>query len=628
MRALLTVHIIMLISAATCAARDLSAVNPPFPRIANCYGSGLGWQTWEKGREYWSKVGLFIGGGYDIHYDWDDERWPGVLERVEANLAMVRAANPHALALPYVDVIEGPPNPAVPDDWWVRDEQGKQTSGWPGMNRIRTDLPEVLQRNLDMVRERVLGHECFDGVFYDCWSPDDWLVPRTAELRGGRAVVMVNAWNLPTTGFEHLNGALAEDEINRVVDGKVEFEDLLARYLKWTRESRKPAVTTLVCRPRGIDDDPWRWAKLSHEEKVAIQERARAEDERTMRFGLATALMGDGYFGFDSGTMGRGNWWWYKEYDAPLGYPKGDAARAADGTWVREFDGGTVIVNGTQYDVVVELPSNCRDVSTGRVGTRFTLPLFDGRVYLPTDDASTLADDVAPTITRTPPERTRVVTLDGGLVAVRTPDGLEVRVEPTGVPRNILWKGRTLLTGGWPVAASSPWTPFRTESAEQSERPTLSPDGKATLSYRGTLAEGDHKVEFTETCDVGPDGRLSISFDFTALTDLDLRMWRHYLAFPVAQFAGAEAEAGGKRVILPAEIGDDSELLPSSPSLVVRTADTEVAVNASLPLSLVDHRKWGMNEYLLAGYPVAGEVKQGTEWRVRIEVTARDRGAE
>jgi len=625
MRARLAVQLIVLASAPTCAARDLSAINPPFPRIANCYGSGLGWQTWENGAEYWSKVDLFIGGGYDIHYDWDNERWPGVLQRVEANLARIREVNPHALALPYVDVIEGPLNPAVPDNWWVRDEKGAKTSGWPGMDRIRTDLPEVLQYNLDMVRERVLGHECFDGVFYDCWSPDDWLVPRTAELRDGQAVVMLNAWNLPVTGFEHLNGALSEDEMNRVIEGKVEFDDLLARYLRWTSESRKPAVTTLVCRPQGIDDDPWRWAKLSHEERVAIPERARAEDERTMRFGLATALMGDGYFGFDSGTMGRGNWWWYKEYDAPLGYPKGDAARALDGTWVREFDGGTVIVNGTQYDAVVDLPRNCRDVSTGRVGNRFTLSLFDGRIYLPTDGPPTAGEDVAPTITLAPPERTRLTTLDGGLVAVQTPAGLEVRLETTGAPRNILWRGRTLLTGGWPVAASPPWTPFRAESAQQPAPPAVSADGKARLSYRGTLVEGDRRVDFTESCEVGPEGRFSIAFDCTAMTDLDLRMWRHYFAFPVAQYAGAEAEADGKRVVLPPALGDNPELLPASSSLVVRTADTEVTISASLPMGLVDHRKWGMNEYLLAGYPVSGEVKQGTRWRVDLEVRVRDR---
>ena len=31
---------------------------------------------------------------------------------------------------------------------------------------------------------------------------------------------------------------------------------------------------------------------------------------------------------YDGGNgLSRGNWWWYPEYDAPLGYPKGPAQR-------------------------------------------------------------------------------------------------------------------------------------------------------------------------------------------------------------------------------------------------------------------------------------------------------------
>ena len=47
----------------TCAARDLSQINPPFPRIGNCYAAGLGSKTWEQGSNYWTKLSLIIGGG-------------------------------------------------------------------------------------------------------------------------------------------------------------------------------------------------------------------------------------------------------------------------------------------------------------------------------------------------------------------------------------------------------------------------------------------------------------------------------------------------------------------------------------------------------------------------------------
>lgn len=257
---------LLLVAAAGAAQAESPArVNPAFPRIANCYGAGLSWRSWDEGKAYWPKLDLIIGGGYDLHYDWDAPHWPQALARMEANVRRLREANPHVLVLPYVDVIEGPDNPALPKHWWSLNDRGERWSGWPGYFRINTDLPEVLQYNLDRVRQEVFGRDWFDGVFYDCWYPDPWLVPRTAALRDGRAIVMVNAWNLPSKGIETLNGALAEDEINRVIEGKVEFEDFLGRYLRWCRDSRKPAVTTIVCHPRGIDDDPWRWSRMTHE---------------------------------------------------------------------------------------------------------------------------------------------------------------------------------------------------------------------------------------------------------------------------------------------------------------------------------------------------------------------------
>lgn len=385
----------LLALAPVCGARDLSAVNPPFPRIGNCYGAGLGSKTWEQGSNYWCKLGLIIGGGYDLHYDWENPRWSRTLERVEQNLTRLRQANPNVIMLPYVDVIEGPDNPNVPKSWWAL-KNGERWSGWPGYYRINTDLPEVLQFNLDKVRTEVCGRAYFDGVFYDCWKPDDWLVPHTAKLRDGHAVVMINNWNLPNKGFANLNGALAEDEINRVIEGQVDFEDFLARYLRWTRESRKPAVTMIVCRPENMNDDAWHWHKLSYKERQAITEKARTADLKTMRFGLATTLMGDGYFGYDTGTMGRGNWWWYPEYDAPLGHPRGPAHRNIDGTWQREFDGGMVIVNGTVYDAVAKVPAKHRDLSTGRMATDFTIPSFDGRILLPSTEPLTTTPDIEP----------------------------------------------------------------------------------------------------------------------------------------------------------------------------------------------------------------------------------------
>ena len=135
-----------------------------------------------------------------------------------------------------------------------------------------------------------------------------------------------------------------------------------------------------------------------------------------MRFGLATTLMGDGYYSFDLHTRWRGQYWWYPEFDAPLGYPTGPCERNADGTWHRQFDGGLVVVNPTDWDASVELDQLHRDVSSGQVDRRFVVPRLDGRIYLPSDgpiQPGTLPP-AEPQLTATGPAG--VVERDGNLV--------------------------------------------------------------------------------------------------------------------------------------------------------------------------------------------------------------------
>jgi hypothetical protein len=608
--------LVLLAASGASLARDLPAVNPPYPRIGNCYGAGLGWQPWEKGREYWSKLDLFIGGGYDLHYDWEHERWPDVLAAIEANVARVREVNPHALVLPYVDVVEGPDNPHLPAAWWDL-RNGERWSGWPGYFRVDTTLPEVLQYNLDKVREEILGRECFDGVFYDCWGPDAWLVPRTAESRDGQAIVMVNEWNLPRAGFAHLNGCLAEDELNRVVEGKVDFEEFLGRYLRWCTESRRPVTTMLVCHPRKMNMDPWHWSEVPWQERQAVVERLRDSDPRMLRFGLATTLLGDGYFGYDCANLGRGQWWWFPEYDAPLGYPQGPAERGDDGLWRRAFDGGLVVVNGTPYDAVVDLPRNYQDFSTGRVAGRFTLRMYDGLLLVPTDAAASPGEADLPRLTAGPPTELRAVRMDEDTVVVQTPTGLELRFASSGELRSILSGGRTLMAGGWPAAAAQPFRTF--EADEVSEPVVVTSPTEAGLIFAGALVQGEQRVQYSEVCTVQPQGRFTLRFAFTAQSDLNLRLWRHYFMFPVQTYAGAEVSDGTRSVILPTEPTKDPLLSGSKRCLITKDGQT-IEVQADLPLSLIDHRQWGTPDYLLAGYPVGGKVASGATWSVEIRV--------
>lgn len=78
-------------------------------------------------------------------------------------------------------------------------------------------------------------------------------------------------------------------------------------------------------------------------------------DYRKMRFGLTSALLGDGYYSFDYGDKDHGQTWWYDEYDVRLGKAKSGAYNLLDkgdktvkpGLWRRDFEYGISLVNST-----------------------------------------------------------------------------------------------------------------------------------------------------------------------------------------------------------------------------------------------------------------------------------------
>jgi hypothetical protein len=123
---------------------------------------------------------------------------------------------------------------------------------------------------------------------------------------------------------------------------------------------------------------------------------------RRMRYGLTTALLGDGYFSYEINTNGHGSLglMWFDEYDNAgkgrgyLGSPRGDAEivmQAGDGSvWRRVYENGMVLCNPTDARVTVELDGRCRliegsqvpEVNTGEMVDSVVINPRDGRILL------------------------------------------------------------------------------------------------------------------------------------------------------------------------------------------------------------------------------------------------------
>lgn len=414
----------VLLLAGVCAAQSTQATQPgelrsgpPFPRIANCYGSGLNPFTSREQLDELARYDLLIGGTW---CNWDK---PEQVAAFQDKLAYLRRLNPHILVLefsssaPYLARWETQKD--FPAHGWLRTPEGQTINGWPGSKMINLLDPDVIAWQAGRSRQAVTarGHH---GTFIDCMGPHfdfwaceiatgkpyaidadrdgkadepNWLHQAWKKAKldmarhvraaiGPKGVFMGNQAGRET--FDVINGILLEDYLDYVLDKDKPWRQVLDDYLYWTTTPHRPNVTTIVS-SSGIEPPFEAQQSLGRAEQEKLLEAGRALRQR-MRFGLTTTLMGDGYFAYDLHTRWRGQHWWYPEYDAPLGYPRSAARQHPDGTWRRPFDGGVVIVNPTATKVEVQTDTPATDVSTGQTDRKFTIPAQDGRILLTAQD--------------------------------------------------------------------------------------------------------------------------------------------------------------------------------------------------------------------------------------------------
>ncbi len=152
-----------------------------------------------------------------------------------------------------------------------------------------------------------------------------------------------------------LDGILLEGFPVGLPEDFLDFETGFSRYLRWTsRPDRRPLSIANAYSP-----------KIGFGTIEPGQDEVARTDYAAMRFGLAVALMGDGYYAFDNGVFGHYVAWWYDEYDGAgrgigwLGFPEAGPQQQG-GAWLRRFTNGIAIANPTEAPVTVEVPAGYR----------------------------------------------------------------------------------------------------------------------------------------------------------------------------------------------------------------------------------------------------------------------------
>lgn len=190
------------------------------------------------------------------------------------------------------------------------------------------------------------------------WKAGFGELVQTLRHRLGPEVPIVANPGAQDCPHDALDGILLEGFPIGLPPSFLDFDVGFARYLRWTsRPGRRPLSIANAYSP-----------KIGFGTIQQGQDEIARTDYTAMRFGLAIALMGDGYYAFDNGVFGHYVAWWYDEYDGGgrgvgwLGAPRGPPSQRG-AAWLREFDHGLAIANPTETPVTIEVPEGFRKIS-------------------------------------------------------------------------------------------------------------------------------------------------------------------------------------------------------------------------------------------------------------------------
>ena len=308
------------------------------------------------------------------------------------------------------------------DDWYLVDSLGNRLSWWPGTQilNVSSHAPVHNGKQLhtfmaEFVANELLSTGLWDGVFYDnAWDSIKWFAGDNADTNrdGSPDVDADGAW---------VNGMKALYNETRTLTGN--------RYIivgnGLTRAYRNELNGTMLENFRGGSawvptmDTYAYYRQAGSAPSVQIingntNNTGNRTDYQNVRFGLASTLLGDGYFAFDFGDQDHGQLWWYDEYNVDLGQARTDALQTNgspsffDGVWTRLFQRGIAVLNSSNQTQRVQLGTDYEAlrgkqdpiVNNGTITRELILGPQDGRILLlplaDEEEGSTLVDVVIP----------------------------------------------------------------------------------------------------------------------------------------------------------------------------------------------------------------------------------------
>lgn len=385
-------------------------------------------------------------------------------------LKQLRQLNPDIVILAYISMSDIRPDAADLDDstfrgklgnrmashpeWILKDADGENVEWWPTYTIFNlTDSTPTTDKKFNqvfpgMVKKQIYSTGLWDGVFLDnVWEDASWIDTQIDLNQDGVAessVTLDAAWK---TGVKKvLKRIRKKTDPNWIITGNggVGYADLLdgvafenfpnTSYGNWSASLKQ-------------------YMLIGNETDFAIINSNGGNDGNSanyqaFRFGLTSALLGSGYYGFDSGDQTHHELYFYDEYEVALGHALGGPFNTLNsthptviqaGVWRRDFENGIVLVNSTSTDRTYILEEGYEKIkgvqdsvtNSGKVVGSLTVPAQDGIILL--NRLSRITGDAfingaaAKVFDRTGQEvRSSFIsydaTFDGGTQIVRLPD--------------------------------------------------------------------------------------------------------------------------------------------------------------------------------------------------------------
>jgi hypothetical protein len=323
--------------------RSVSAPSGPFPRIGSLWRGYL----YAADPTLAPKIQLYLG--------------PGSVDP-----SKVRSTNPNALLLPSVSTISIDPSSeggSVPDNYFLKDVNGNRILFCCEDYYLNLTIPEVAtfvaQRAYNLLAQSNFE---FDGIFFDTFStgisyvttdfygnpvqldangdgkPDDPTTLNAAWSAGVYSVIQsfkqlapyaYTSAHLPTgppdpASLAVFNGDSVVFGTVNVLEGRSSFDDALNAYQDWFASGVPPPIAIVQSAPP--TQISYGYGPVPMTGLLPSTVTFAQTFYPNMRFGLAMALMNDGFFSYDPGDNPPNLAWWYDEYDFNLGYPLGPEA--------------------------------------------------------------------------------------------------------------------------------------------------------------------------------------------------------------------------------------------------------------------------------------------------------------